>query len=754
MSTVVGALRFDLGLNTAAFDSGMDRADGKAKSFAGGIVRAFAPIAGAIAAAFSVRAVSQMADAWSDMNSRLRNATGSTEAGAAAMDRLQQVARRSYSSITQTTEAFLSQTTTLNGLGVSTEKQLDLTEMLNNALVISATRGDKARSVMDAWSKAMALGELRGDNLNNIIANSDRLAQALADSMGINVNELRKYGQEGKITRDMMLGVTDQLEKLREEAGEMPATLSDGMTIMGDSVLQLVGRFDQALGISETFAGFMVSIGDAISAMTPYIIAAATAISGALAPAFDMLVSGLSVFGDLVPIVGAALAAQFGVAAIGMITNLSIAIGTTLVGAIKAVGVAMMANPIGLIVAAIAAAITAVYLFRDEIKQVIGVDVIEVIRTAANRIIGAFVGAYEAVKEAWGRLPSFFSAIGKEAWNALLEGFSGPAISWTNPFTGQVHELLNLDLTGAQIKLTGDETAALKAAATTFNKAFAETDYIDKFASSLGDAWKTVDEGTESINALSDAVIGGGAGNGGGGSGGGGGGRGGLADNLKGALESMREALMTEEQLELDSYEKRLAQIQEFYDRGLIMKEEYDQMMEQVHQLHADRMNEITKRQVEEEARIRSQLVGHASSVFGSLSSIMRSFGDENLAASKAFAVAAAIINTAEGITKALAQGGMLGFAGAAAVAAAGAAQISTIMSAQKGGGRRPSVGRGGSSVQAAAQPQAAPEVPRQTAVSISIPGGDFFSREQMERFVTEMLDMQRDGNHIVLERI
>src|SRR5690606_8656522 len=44
----------------------------------------------------------------------------------------------------------------------------------------------------------------------------------------------------------------------------------------------------------------------------------------------------------------------------------------------------------------------------------------------------------------------------------------------------------------------------------------------------------------------------------------------------------------------------------------------------------------------------------------------------------KAFAVANAVVNTAEGVTKALAQGGMFGWVGAAAVAASGAAQIAT----------------------------------------------------------------------------
>lgn len=57
----------------------------------------------------------------------------------------------------------------------------------------------------------------------------------------------------------------------------------------------------------------------------------------------------------------------------------------------------------------------------------------------------------------------------------------------------------------------------------------------------------------------------------------------------------------------------------------------------------------------------------------------------------KAFAVANAVVNTAEGITKALAQGGIFGFASAAAIGISGAAQVATILSAQPGSASTPS---------------------------------------------------------------
>jgi hypothetical protein len=212
------------------------------------------------------------------------------------------------------------------------------------------------------------------------------------------------------------------------------------------------------------------------------------------------------------------------------------------------------------------------------------------------------------------------------------------------------------------------------------------------------------------------------------GTGGGGGGGGGdfdlptftdtgAAEAMASRLESLRQSLMTEEQLEMDSHLKRLEEIKGFYEAGAIAKGEQDSLIEGAQLQHSERMTAIAKEQAEKEAQIREALLGNVASVFGSLSSLANSFGEENLAATKAFGVAEAVINTSVGVTKALEQGGMLGFAGAAAVAAAGAAQIATILSTNKGSSSKPSVGGSGASSSAAVA------APSQSGLTIDIKG-------------------------------
>lgn len=215
---------------------------------------------------------------------------------------------------------------------------------------------------------------------------------------------------------------------------------------------------------------------------------------------------------------------------------------------------------------------------------------------------------------------------------------------------------------------------------------------------------------------------------------------------MESRLEALRQSLMTEEQLEMDSHLKRLAEIKSFYEQGAIAKSEQDSLIEAAHQQHAEKMAAITKKQVEEESRIRQQLIGDAASIFGSLSTIAENAGEENLALAKGFAVAQAIMSTAAGIMKAFEQTGILGWVSAAAIAATGAAQISTILSTRKGSTSKPSVK--GSSGASTSTPAVNNPVASDTGttVNLTLQGGGRYSRNELEALFRDMNDAMGDG--------
>lgn len=206
-------------------------------------------------AAFSVGAYVKLADSWSDMRSTLGAAIGDMDAASGMMNRMLEIAQASYSPLDQTVQMYARNVAVLRDLGKNAGQAADFTESLNHMLVITATKGERAASVQDALSKAMATGRLQADGLETVLANGGRVAQALADELGTTVSGLRDFASQGKITGQVIAdAIIKPLEDVRDVAGSMDATVADGFTKVGNSLLALVGNFDQATGASLWFA--------------------------------------------------------------------------------------------------------------------------------------------------------------------------------------------------------------------------------------------------------------------------------------------------------------------------------------------------------------------------------------------------------------------------------------------------------------------------------------------------------------------
>jgi tape measure domain-containing protein len=374
-----------------------------------------APLAG-IGSAIGLREIVRLADTWTELKSRVDLAAGSMANGESVMGRLSEMARRTYSGLEQTAESWLSNATALKELGLSTNQQLDLVETLNNALVISAAKGDRAASVMNAWSKAMALGKLSGDNLNTVVSTGGRLAQALADSMGVSVNQLRQLGTDGKITAKEMAGVTSQLEKLRKEADSMQATVGDAMQLLRDAMLQYVGGADQASQMSAKLAQSIITVADNFGTVADTALQLATVIAGAL--------TGRAILG----LIGTLPAAIGGVTA--LVTALR-------AGTLTAAGFTAALGPVGLALGAAAAALALYATHQSEADFVTGkltaaIDLnsqaLETGRDASGKYTQALrdqiAMQVEAARAAWETADAAFVAATKTAAAfAVMTGF-------------------------------------------------------------------------------------------------------------------------------------------------------------------------------------------------------------------------------------------------------------------------------------------------------------------------------------------
>ena len=279
--------------------TGLAKANNEAASTVESAGRAIKIAAGALAAiglGVGIKEMISYTDRWSDLNSRLRNATGSFEDADDALAQISATARRTYSSIESTAQAFLQNNLVLKQLGYTTSQQLNLMDSLNNSLVISGAKGQAAELVFGAIGRAMAQGSLKGQEFNLIMNYSSRTIEALANGLGVSVLQLREMSQQGQLTADVIYkALTSQMIQLRKEAEEMPATIGDGLLLLKNAMFEYVGVMDQASGASAGVANVLVSIADNFEHLAAAVGVVSIAMSGKYATALAASIAASAV---------------------------------------------------------------------------------------------------------------------------------------------------------------------------------------------------------------------------------------------------------------------------------------------------------------------------------------------------------------------------------------------------------------------------------------------------------------------------
>lgn len=231
---------------------------------------------------------------------------------------------------------------------------------------------------------------------------------------------------------------------------------------------------------------------------------------------------------------------------------------------------------------------------------------------------------------------------------------------------------------------------------------------------------------------------------------------------LQGQLDDLRRAAWDEMDILNEKHLNEMAMLEEFLEHKLITQQEYDEMLIESVQRREDAINAIEARanaeklrQAEQQARARVQVEQQA---MNALTSLMNSGSRELFKIGKIAAIAQAVINTKQGITNALANAPWpINIGAAAAIGAAGFAQVASIKaqsfgSGASGGASSVTAGLSAQAQGVQAQPsQAAPEGGTLTVQGLS--ANSLLTGDVVASLAEELLDYQRRGGNVVLAR-
>lgn len=266
MADATGTLRE---LGTVAKDVGVEATESidSIGGSAGEVVNTFESLRDQVVATFAafeaanaIDAGLALADAYGEMGARLGNAIGQTLNLAEAQNKVFAVAIATRTELSATSDAVGVFAKGFRDVGVQAErsltKALGLTTTINQAIQVSGTSAETAADGLRQLIQGLGTGVVRGDELNSVMEAMPRLAQAIADGMGVSKSALKAMGEEGLLTRDRIVKALEgQADRIAAEYARMPSTIAGAMTNLTSSFTKFVGETNQATGATKLLAG-------------------------------------------------------------------------------------------------------------------------------------------------------------------------------------------------------------------------------------------------------------------------------------------------------------------------------------------------------------------------------------------------------------------------------------------------------------------------------------------------------------------
>ncbi|EFH9016274.1 tape measure protein [Escherichia coli] len=215
-------------------------------------------MAGAFAGAFASGHLISLADEWSSVNARLKQATQSSDDFHASQRELMAISQRTGTAFSDNASLFARSAASMREYGYSSEEVLKVTEAISTGLKLSGASTAEASSVITQFSQALAQGVLRGEEFNAVNESGDRVIRALAAGMGVARKDLKAMADDGKLTADKVVpALISQLGALRDEYSAMPDTVSSSVTKVENAFMAWVGGANEASGVTKTLSGVL-----------------------------------------------------------------------------------------------------------------------------------------------------------------------------------------------------------------------------------------------------------------------------------------------------------------------------------------------------------------------------------------------------------------------------------------------------------------------------------------------------------------
>lgn len=331
----------------------------------------------------AIRKVMDYTDTMTNTSARLNLINDGLQTQAELENKVYQAAENSRSSYEDTAATVAKLNLLAQDQFTGNDEAIKFTELIGKTFKIAGASATESSSAMYQLTQAMAAGKLQGDEFRSIMENAPMVATAIADYMKVPKGELKTLASEGEITADIIkAAVFNAGDDIESKFEQMPKTFATAMTSMRNNFNRAMNPIFKRITAflnSETFDNFFNKVLNGL-----YIVAGGTIVF------LNTLKDVWNFMQPFLPFIGAIIGAI-------VLYNIAVGIAAALTGAYSTVlgifagaqmlftgatleataaqwglNTAMVANPIGLVVAAIGTLILALaYLWftNDKVAQ-------------------------------------------------------------------------------------------------------------------------------------------------------------------------------------------------------------------------------------------------------------------------------------------------------------------------------------------------------------------------------------------------
>lgn len=308
-------------------------------------------------------------------------------------------------------------------------------DIMQKAFKVSGSSTTESTNAMYQLTQALGSGRLQGDEFRSIAEQAPLLSRKIAQTMGVNYEELKKLGSKGKITASIIKkAVFDMADELDKKIADMPLTWAQRFNQISNYILKAlkpaIVAF-QKLGNNPLVINLFKVLGVVVYTAT-FIISGFVTV---LDKVFRVINYLLPLLGTLAIMITLIYSKVLIITAATAIWNTVVGIATLITGglttAITALNAVMWANPIGLIIAAVVGLIAVIIGVIKVINKLSGTT-----HTVLGSITGAFfvlaatvgnifVGIWNHIKTFINTVASAFSDFGQAIAMAFKSPFKG-----------------------------------------------------------------------------------------------------------------------------------------------------------------------------------------------------------------------------------------------------------------------------------------------------------------------------------------